>query len=77
MFPWGRVDRYDEANSRFSQLREGAYKRLGYRVHYEITILSSSVVGPVAQSVQRLTTAWTVGDRILVGTRFSASPDRP
>ena len=34
-------------------------------------------VGRVAQSVQRLTTGWTVRDRIPVGTRFSASPDRP
>ena len=36
-----------------------------------------STVGPVAQSVQRLTTGWTVRDRIPVGTRFSACPDRP
>ena len=34
-------------------------------------------VGPVAQSVQRLTTGWTVRDRIPVGTRLSARPDRP
>ena len=34
-------------------------------------------VGPVAQSVQRLTTGWTVRDQIPVGTRFSARPDRP
>ena len=34
-------------------------------------------VGPVAQSVQRLTTGWTVWDRIPVGTRFSTRPDRP
>jgi hypothetical protein len=32
--------------------------------------------GLVAQSVQRLTTVWTIRDRIPVGTRFSASPDR-
>jgi len=31
----------------------------------------------VAQSVQWLTTGWTVRDRIPVGTRFSAHPDRP
>ena len=31
-----------------------------------------SPVGRVAQSVQRLTTGWTVRDRISVGTRFSA-----
>ena len=34
-------------------------------------------VDPVAQSVQRLTTGWTARDRIPVGTRFSARPDRP
>jgi len=34
-------------------------------------------VGRVAQSVERLTTGWTVRDRIPVGTRFSARPDRP
>ena len=35
------------------------------------------MVGRVAQSVQRLTTGWTVWDRISVGTRFSSRPDRP
>ena len=34
-------------------------------------------MGWVAHSVQRLTTGWTVRDRIPVGTRFSARPDRP
>src|SRR5215470_11895666 len=34
-------------------------------------------MGRVAQSVQWLTTGWTVWDRIPVGTRFSARPDRP
>ena len=34
-------------------------------------------VGPVVQSVYRLTTGWTVRDRIPVGTRFPARPDRP
>jgi len=34
-------------------------------------------VGRVAQSVQRLTTGWTARDRIPMGTRFSARPDRP
>ena len=34
-------------------------------------------VGPVTQSVQRLTTGWTARDRIPVGTTFSARPDRP
>ena len=33
--------------------------------------------GRVAQSVQRLTMGWTVRDRIPVGRRFSARPDRP
>ena len=33
-------------------------------------------MGPVAQSVQRLTTGWTIRDRIPVGTRFSDRPDR-
>ena len=37
----------------------------------------SLYVGRVAQSTQRLTTGWTVRDRIPVGTRFSARPDRP
>jgi len=34
-------------------------------------------MGRVAQSVLRLTTGWTVRDRIPVGTKFSARPDRP
>ena len=34
-------------------------------------------MGRVAQSVWRLTTGWTVWDRVPVGTRFSARPDRP
>ena len=34
-------------------------------------------VSRLAQSVQRLTSGWTVRDRIPVGTRFSARPDRP
>ena len=35
------------------------------------------VVGRVAQSVEQLTMGWMVQDQILVGTRFSAHPDRP
>ena len=35
------------------------------------------IVCRVAQSVYRLTTGWMVRDRIPVGTRFSARPDRP
>ena len=31
----------------------------------------------MAQTVWRLTTGWTVRDRIPVGTRFSARPDQP
>ena len=34
-------------------------------------------VGSVAQSAWRLTTGWTVQDRIPVETRFSTHPDRP
>ena len=34
-------------------------------------------VGRVAQSIKRLATGWTVRDRIPVGTRFYARPDRP
>jgi len=34
-------------------------------------------MGRVAQSVQRLTTGWTVRDRIPAGTRLFARPDRP
>jgi len=34
------------------------------------------IVGRVFQSIWRLTTGWTVRDRIPVGTRFSARPDR-
>jgi len=36
-----------------------------------------SFMGQVAQSVWRLTTGWTVRDRIPVGMRFSACPDQP
>jgi len=32
-------------------------------------------MGPVAQSVERLNTGWTVRDRIPVVTRFSDRPD--
>jgi len=34
-------------------------------------------VGPVAQSVLRLTTSWTVRDRIPMGKSISARLDRP
>ena len=34
-------------------------------------------MGRVVQSVLRLTTGWTIRDRITVGTRFSTRPDRP
>ena len=36
-----------------------------------------SYLGRIAQSVQRLTTGWRDRDRIPMGTRFSARPDRP
>ena len=35
------------------------------------------MMGRVVLSVQRLTTGWTVRDRIPVGMRFSAHPDQP
>ena len=34
-------------------------------------------VGPVAQSIYRLATGWAIRDRIPVGTRSSARPNRP
>ena len=37
----------------------------------------SECVGRVSQLVWRLTTGWIVRNRFLVGTRFSARPDRP
>jgi hypothetical protein len=43
----------------------------------EFTSVPCIHVGRVAQSVSRLTTGWTVRDRIPVGTRFSARTDRP
>ena len=52
------------------------YGSLGVR-RLTYLIRMAECVGPVAQSVQRLTTGWTVLDRIPVGTRFSARPDRP
>ena len=42
-----------------------------------IYVFISEAVGRVAQSVKRLTTGWTVRDRIPVGTRFSARQNRP
>jgi len=46
------------------------------RLHLqEIFLVLISVVGSVAQSVYRLTTGWTVRDRIPVVARFSAHPD--
>jgi hypothetical protein len=39
--------------------------------------LLQRILSTVAQSVQRLTTGWMVQNRIPVGTRFSAHPDRP
>jgi len=41
-----------------------------YTFPTELLRRSGQRVGPVAQSVYRLTTGWTVRDRIAVGTRF-------
>jgi len=50
-------------------------------MHFSIMALFpralTKLVGPVAQSVERLTTGWTVRDRIPMGMRFSARSDRP
>jgi len=46
------------------------------KVKYAINNAIVTVVGPAAQTVQHLTTGSTVRDRIPVGTRFSARPDR-
>ena len=54
------------------ELIERKSKVCGYFVR-----LYATCVGPVAKSVQRLTTGWTVWDRIPMGTRFSARPDWP
>ena len=43
----------------------------------DFNMVNGICVGPVAQPVQRVTTGWTVRDRIPVGTRLSAIPDRP
>ena len=45
--------------------------------HFKILVYLRTNVGPVAQLVQRLTMGWTVGDRIPVGTRFSAVQTGP
>ena len=46
-------------------------------VKLDYSLNSSQSRSRVAQSVQRLTTGWTVRDRIPVRTRFSARQDRP
>jgi len=43
----------------------------------KIIIIIIIFVGRAAQSVYRLTVGLTVRDRMPVGTRFSARPDRP
>ena len=53
------------------------YSRSHPYVYVYINVIYRPTVGREAQSVQRLTTGWTVRDRILVGTSFSARPDRP
>jgi len=50
-------------------------KKRNFRSYFACLLIM--LVGPVAQSVSRLTTGWTVRDRMPVGTRFSARPDRP
>ena len=42
-----------------------------------IYIYYTYIVGRVAQSLERLTTGWTVRDRVPAWTRFSARADRP
>jgi len=46
-------------------------------IYIYIYIYIYAHVGRVAQSVYRLTTSWTVRDRIPVWTTFSSRPDRP
>ena len=41
------------------------------------SLVTSSLLGPNILLNTMLTTGWTVRDRISVGTRFSARPDRP
>ena len=43
----------------------------------DFTTGQRKLMGPVAQSVWRLTTDWNIRERIPVRTRFSARPDRP
>ena len=58
--------------------RQHAWPLKMTQLHYfDISGIVLKRVGRVAQSVQWLTTGWTVRDRIPVGTRFSARPDRP
>jgi len=42
----------------------------------ELRMSFLGMVGRLAQPIYRLTTGWTIRDRIPVGTRFSARPDR-
>jgi hypothetical protein len=52
------------------------YYPVSYLLLIIISTLFYSVAGRVDKSVKRLTTGWTVRNRIPVETRFSASPDR-
>ena len=54
------------------QMRSLLFRKPHYLYQYRIVVWLL-----VAQSVQRLTMGWKVRDRIPVGTRFSAQPDRP
>jgi hypothetical protein len=57
-------------------------KKTYYKVEHAHTLfilhqLHILLVGPVAQSVWRLTTGWTIRDRIPVGTRFTGPGVHP
>ena len=49
---------------------------MNFILAFSLCSVPKITVGRVAQSVWQLT-GWTVRDRIPVGTRFSAHPDRP
>jgi len=51
-----------------------AYSHIYFEQNYSSTYATS---GPGSSVGKRLTTGWMVRDRIPVGTRFSACPERP
>ena len=57
------------------KIQSTLFENISKQVH--VRSFNVSLKYPLAQSVERLTTGWTVRDRIPVGTRFSARPDRP